>query len=222
MRATIDDYMRHLDGALIGPGRLKQDMLTEARHGLVDAVEGYREAGLPESEAERQAVAEFGTVVELAPAYQAELAMGAARQLALRLALVPVLLSQFAQLMWWRAPWTASGPFPPDAYVFASDVQDHLGYVVALMALSAYGLMMWSARRRGPVRRGLAKAVGVGAFALVAVNSAGGFVLYVWSVVLWNAALTWPPMLLGGGAIMVAYWWLGRSAATCVAAARLA
>lgn len=222
MRVTIDDYMRSLDGALIGPGRLKHDMLTEARHGLVDAAEGYREAGLAEPEAERQAVAEFGTVAELAPAYQAELAMGAARQLTLRLALVPVLLSQLAQLMWWRAPWSTSGPFPPDAYLFASNVQDHLGYVVAAAALSAYALMMWSARRRGPARGGLAKAVGYGALSLVAVNSLGGFVLYAWSVLLWDAALTWPPMLLGGAAIVAAYWWLGRSATTCLAAARLA
>ena len=53
--------LRELAGRLHGPVRLKADLLTEARHALLDATEAYREGGLPAAEAERRAVAEFGS-----------------------------------------------------------------------------------------------------------------------------------------------------------------
>lgn len=212
----IDEYVDRLDRALTGPPRLKDDLVTEARHGLVDAAEGYREAGLPAADAERQAVAEFGAVPELAPAYQVELAAGAARRLTLRLALVSALLGPVAQLMWWRAPWATSGVQPPDGYLLVSNVQDRVGPVVLVVALVAYVLL------RRSNRRGLALAAGVGAAGFLTLNIATGLLIYVWSVLLWDAALTWPPMLVGGLVIMTVYGWLGRTAATCVAAARAA
>ncbi|RQX58081.1 hypothetical protein DLJ57_04450, partial [Micromonospora chalcea] len=59
--AVVDRRLRELSGRLYGPDRLKADLLTETRHALEDAVEAYREEGLPRAEAERRAVAEFGS-----------------------------------------------------------------------------------------------------------------------------------------------------------------
>jgi hypothetical protein len=80
MRA-IESHVRGLDRALTGPGRLKADMLREVRHGLVDAAEAYEAEG--DADPERRAIAEFGAVPEVAPAYQAELATSATRSVAL-------------------------------------------------------------------------------------------------------------------------------------------
>lgn len=212
----IDEYVHRLDRALTGPGRLKTDLLTEARHGLLDAAEGYREAGLPAAEAERQAVAEFGAVPELAPAYQAELAVGAARRLTLRLGLTPLVVGQLAQFMWWGAPWTTTDVDVPGGYLLASNIQDTAGPVIAVLALATYALLRWWPRRR------LAIAAGAGSVAAVAIALGGGALLYTWSALIWDAALTWPPMLLGGLAIASVYAWLARSAATCLRAARAA
>jgi hypothetical protein len=212
----IEEYVDHLDRALTGPPRLKSDLVTEARHGLSDAAEGYREAGLPTADAERQAVAEFGAVRELAPAYQAELAAGAARRLTLRLALATALLGPLAQLMWWRAPWADSTIELPGGYRLLSDAQDRLGPTVLVLALVAYVLLRRSSRR------GLTLAASVGVASLLTLNVLSGVLLFVWSALLWDAALTWPPMVLGGLVLATVYAWLGRSAATCVAAARAA
>ncbi|GAB3946135.1 hypothetical protein GCM10027614_39150 [Micromonospora vulcania] len=78
----VEDHLRELAARLQGPTRLKSDLLTEARHGLLDTVEAYRERGVPATEAQRRAVAEFGSLAQLLPSWQAELAVGAARALA--------------------------------------------------------------------------------------------------------------------------------------------
>ena len=72
--SPVDQHIQRLDRALSGPGGLKRRMLAEARDGLDDAVRDLREAGEPPAAAAHQAIAEFGTVDEVAPAFQTELA----------------------------------------------------------------------------------------------------------------------------------------------------
>ncbi|GAA4694958.1 hypothetical protein Prum_049020 [Phytohabitans rumicis] len=172
------------------------------------------------AEAQRRAVADFGGVRELAPAYQAELAAGAARRLALRMMLVPALFTALADFMWRGGPWTASASMPPGGYLLVARVQDYLGYAYAVLAVAAYAWLAWRVRRGRAVGRGPARAIAVGTLAMVGVGTAGGWLMYVWSVQMWPAALTWPPMIVGGLVIAATYGWLGRSALTCLAAAR--
>src|SRR5207244_7286136 len=83
----VDRYVAGLGAALRGPRRVKADLLVEARDSLVDAAEAYRAEGATQAEADRQAVAEFGTLAEIVPAYQAELAVAQGRRTALLIAL---------------------------------------------------------------------------------------------------------------------------------------
>jgi hypothetical protein len=221
MRAPIDEYVRTLDRALTGPGRLKGDMLREARHGLADAAEAYQEDGLPRAEAERLAVAEFGEARALAPAYQAELGLGGARRLALKMMLVPVLFATLADFMWRGSPWSTSttGPYPPDGYLFISRAQDYLGYVWAGLALAAYLWLTWAARRGRTTGRLTVRVIGLVTLSIVGLTWLSGTVIYLWSVRMWDAALTWPPMVAGGLLVLAAYAWLLHSAVTCVIAA---
>ncbi len=89
----IDSYAERLSRALVGPRRAKADLVTEARHGLLDAAQAHHAAGLPWPEAERLAIAEFGAVKELLPEYQAELGIAQMRRTALLL--FTVLVAQY-------------------------------------------------------------------------------------------------------------------------------
>ncbi|RSM54338.1 hypothetical protein DMH03_36545 [Amycolatopsis sp. WAC 01376] len=73
--SAIDGYIGDLGRRLNGPARAKADLLTEAKDGLIDAAEAYREGGAEEAEAERRAVADFGPATVIARDYQAELAL---------------------------------------------------------------------------------------------------------------------------------------------------
>lgn len=214
---VIDAYLHRLGRALHGPARMRADLLAEARDSLHDAAAAYRADGLDDGPAQRLAVDEFGTVGELADAYQDELAAGAVRGLALRTVLAFVAVAGGSVLMWWGAPWT--GTQPPADYRALATWLDRLNYAVVGGALLAYGWSGWSGRR-GRFPRGMARAVGLALTLGLLATAAAGTVIFVWSVRLAPAAATWPPMLLGIGLLAVAYGWLGRAAWGCLASGR--
>ena len=106
--ALVDRHIPRLDRALSGPAGLKRRMLAEARDGLDDAVRDLSEAGEPAAEARARRSREFGTVDEVAPAFQTELAASAARVFGLRVIAVFAVSAVCGDLMWQGAPW--SGP----------------------------------------------------------------------------------------------------------------
>jgi hypothetical protein len=215
---VIDEYVHRLGRSLRGPGRLREDLLTEARHSLIDTAEGYRGGGLPDGEAERRAVAEFGSVAELAAGYQAELAAGTARRLALRIILVDILLFSTADLMWLGAP--RDGAKPSAGYILLSTSLNRLWVGFGLLALLTYAWLTWGARHGQPGSVRAVRAVGHVLTASFGVSALAAIALYLWSFELWTAALTWPPMLIGGVALAVVYTWLGRAAGSALASAR--
>ncbi|WP_109507694.1 permease prefix domain 1-containing protein [Nocardioides speluncae] len=80
--AAIDEYADSLGAALVGPRRVKRGMVDEARDHLVDATDAYTDAGYDEHEAAEMAVADFGPVEEIAPAFQTTLAVAESRRTA--------------------------------------------------------------------------------------------------------------------------------------------
>lgn len=97
----IDEYVASMRHALRGPRAARRDLLTEARDSLLDAAEAYEGEGLPRAEAERLAVADFGTVPEVAPGFQGELAVSQGRRTAVLLFL-SVPLTAFLWAVIWR------------------------------------------------------------------------------------------------------------------------
>ncbi|MFG3709857.1 permease prefix domain 1-containing protein [Micromonospora sp. NPDC049460] len=214
----VEERLRELDGCLRGPRRLKSDLLTEARHGLLDAVDAYREDGLPAAEAQRRAVAEFGSAALLAPAYQAELAVGALRGLSLRVLGLAAVAFVAGDLTWRGASWS-DGPRPPAGYQILSASVNWIW--VAAFVLAAVGLLLagagrWALRGNGAVGR----AVGAALTGVLALGVLAGAALFAWSIGLWEGALTWPPMLVGAVAAAAGYVWLGRAARTWLLATR--
>ncbi|MFD0823237.1 permease prefix domain 1-containing protein, partial [Micromonospora zhanjiangensis] len=214
----IDGYVRDLGRRLHGPAHAKRDLLTEVRDGLTDAVEGYREGGLPPDRAEELAMAEFGPTGRLAAEFQAELAAFSVRTLAVRIALVTGGLIFSANLMWQGAPWT--GPRPPATYLMLSSGIEWLGAGCAALALVSLAWLTVTARRGRPVPVRQTRLAAHGLTGSLALHWLGGLALYGWSVHLWTAALTWPPMIIGMVLLCVAYGWLGTAARRCLAAAR--
>ncbi len=165
----IAAHVAELSAALHGPARLKSRMLEELRGGLTDAAEDLSDG--PGSDAARRAVAEFGTVAELAPAFQRELTLAQARQTALTMAvLLPLLIA--------GRHWAgSSGAAPPLLHLTAVNATA-LAAATALLA-TVFLALTGTLGRRFPVPGGLplavawtgttaAAAVGVGALTLTA------------------------------------------------------
>jgi hypothetical protein len=90
----IGEHLAALAAALRGPARAKARMLTEAHGGLLDAAAGLAGSAGTDDDAARGAVRQFGTVAEVAPAFQQELTVLQARRTAAAVAVtVPALMA---------------------------------------------------------------------------------------------------------------------------------
>ena len=78
----VAGYLAELDAALVGPARVRRDLVREAGDHLEDATEAYQRAGRDAGEAEHLALRDFGTLDEIVPAFQTTLAVAAARRTA--------------------------------------------------------------------------------------------------------------------------------------------
>jgi hypothetical protein len=216
---VVEERLRELAGRLRGPARLKAELIVELRHALSDAAEAYREGGLPATEAQRRAVAEFGTPAQLAPAYQAELAAGALRGLAVRALAVAVVLVVAGDLSWKGSSWSA-GPPPPDGYLLLSASLNWIWLAVAGLALAWLVLGTRLARRGRAGVPASGRLLGLGLTGALMLGSLAGAALFAWSLGLWEAALTWPPMIVGAVLVGGAYVSLGRAARTWLTTVR--
>ncbi|MEH0825115.1 MULTISPECIES: permease prefix domain 1-containing protein [unclassified Micromonospora] len=215
----VADRLRELDDRLRGPARLKAELMVELRHALDDAAEAYREGGLSAAEAERRAVAEFGAPAQLAPAYQAELAAAALRGLSVRAFAVALVLLVAGDLTWKGSSWSG-GPPPPAGYLLLSASVNWVWLGVAGFALAALALGAGAARRGRADVPVAGRLVGLGLTGALALGAAVGVALFAWSVQLWDAALTWPPMIIGALLVGAGYCSLARAARCWLRAAR--
>ncbi|MEH1014136.1 permease prefix domain 1-containing protein [Micromonospora sp. CPCC 206060] len=217
--SIVDEYVRTLDRRLRGPARLRSDLVHEVRDSLADAVEAYTRAGMDGRAAQRRAVAEFGDPAELAPAYQRELAAAALRVLSVRVVAVAGVLTVAGDLTWRGSSWS-DGPRPPAGYLLLSASLNWLWVGAALLAVASWALLGWDARRGGTGPVGLIRSLGYGLTGTLLLAGAAGAGIYAWSLGLWEAALTWPPMIVGLLVIGTGYVWLGRAAHSWLAATR--
>ncbi|MFI6813714.1 permease prefix domain 1-containing protein [Nonomuraea sp. NPDC050328] len=159
----IDDYVAELERALVGPARVKRDLVVEARDGLCDAAEALEAGGLARAEAERLAVEEFGPVGEIAPGFQEELVACAGRRQAWLLFLgVP------ATALCWTLVWQVF-PYPvaewterPEWFVPVARALDILQLAAGMVA----GVTILLLRRRPPQR--LTRRLGIFTWTLLA------------------------------------------------------
>ncbi|MEU8181795.1 permease prefix domain 1-containing protein [Micromonospora sp. NPDC049044] len=206
----VDEHLRDLAARLQGPARLKSDLLTEARHGLWDAVEAYQESGVPPTEAQRRAVVEFGSPAQLLPSWQAELAVGALRGLSLRMLAVAGVGMAAGDLTWRGASWS-DGPRPPAGYLLLANSVDWIWMSTLLLSVAGLLVVAASARSARPGLVVAQRAVGAGLTGLLALAMVTGCALFGWSLSLWEAALSWPPMIIGAVLVSAAYFSLTRA-----------
>jgi hypothetical protein len=98
----VDEYLAALSKSLTGPRRRKADLLAEARDHLTDATEAFEADGLDREQAEREAVADFGELSEVAPGYRAELAISQSRRTAVLLFLALII----QPIVWQQGVWS--------------------------------------------------------------------------------------------------------------------
>ncbi|MEV6909965.1 permease prefix domain 1-containing protein [Amycolatopsis sp. NPDC051071] len=177
--SAIEAYIADLDRRLSGSAGAKLDLLTEARDGLIDAAEAYREGGMDAPESARRAVADFGPAELIARDYQAELGLRRDIRVLWELIVgVPLLILawDFARMLS-LGDWSRLGTSPPAWYHRAIGVADTvaaLSPVVAVAGVIAARLL--SRRMDGPgtarpVSLSMAAALGLN---LIAVTLYGG------------------------------------------------
>lgn len=220
MSTAIDDYVESLDRRLVGPRRVKRDMIAEARDSLTDAAEAYRVAGLDEAVAERRAVDDFGPIQRIAPGYQRELAAGSARRLAMAVTMLPVFAMLVSDRMWQNSPWDGIAR-PSGSYALLAKSLDMTAYVWAIGAVLAFVALHWQARRGTDPRR-LVRTLGMGTIAVLGVVQVLGTTIYVSTVVTFPVALTWPPMIAGGLVLAAIFAGIGWAAVRCLRATAIA
>ncbi|MBO2445559.1 hypothetical protein J4573_00500 [Actinomadura barringtoniae] len=118
---TIVSYVSDLQRTLTGPQRLKKDLLAEARGSLEDAAEDYHEQGHSPAAAEELAVTDFGTIAQVAPGYQRELAMAQSGRTAWWL-LVFVALQFIQSKITWKSTGAWDGHQPSDGWLLFNHV----------------------------------------------------------------------------------------------------
>lgn len=200
-----------------GARQVRASLLTEAADGLADATAAYRAAGWSAAEAERQAVADFGPVGEVADSWRDELALSQGRRTALLLLTVEVGMQVSAEIGWRTNKGELWGhAHPSAAYEVLARITDAVAYVPAAMAalllLVGFG---WALRRR--VRPALlARITGIGTIVAVA----------CWMVVGASISLATPgignnPPILASSLLMtwLPAFWLLASARRCLHAA---
>ena len=212
--SEVDRYVTGLGAALRGPRRVRADLLAEARDSLLDAAEAYRAGGASAADADRRAVTEFGTLAQIAPAYQAELAIAQGRRTAVLIALALPLLHLLTPLIWWRSGTPADAGYLRLAESF--DDLTLLGCVLAVLARLGYG---WGSRY---IRDGaaLTRVLGRGALAFLAVHGLAGGAVYLWRVAQWPGALRWPPLWAGVPLMWLAFGYAALCAWRCLATSR--
>lgn len=146
------DYLARLDAALVGPARTRRSLVREAADHLDDATVALVAVGYDEESAARRAVDEFGSVSEVAAAFQTTLAVAASRRTAWLLLLVlgyqPFLwdsgLELASETHALRPDFWLVGTL--DAVIETGGAITLLGAVVALV-LTGVGNRWWAAGR---------------------------------------------------------------------------
>ena len=165
----IDEYVHALVAALPGPVRARTSRVGEARDGLVDAAAAYRSVGYPPQRAEQLAVADFGTVAELAGEYRTELALSQGRRTLLLTAAVQVAVWLFSEFSWRLGEhqlW--SGATPSAGYRLLARAVDALQLIPAGLALCAVLVAFTVGQRMLPRPDLLARASGAFGFGVAA------------------------------------------------------
>ena len=214
----IDVYVAGLAAALRGPRRHRQEMVTEARDSLLDAAEAYADAGHDPLDAQRRAVADFGTHRQVVPGYQAELATLQGRRTATWIALVLPVMTLLEPLMWWDASWSTDERASQVYWVLVEHYQ-HTSFLAAAAAGLAIVGFGWGSRF---LRDGLqyARLVGQATVVFLGMHALLGATVFALSLHQWPAAATWPPVLIGMAVNAAAFGYAGCLAVRCVSATR--
>ncbi|MFI9453022.1 permease prefix domain 1-containing protein [Amycolatopsis sp. NPDC052450] len=157
---VIESYLGELRSRLDGPASAKRDLLREARDGLNDAADAYRDGGWSEHDAQRRAVADFGPVHLIARDYQAELGMHSGTRTLWKLILgVPLMqLAWELARKWTFGEWSQLAP-APGWYKYIAQFTHGSVFIVPVLGVIALVSMRWLSRRMDGTR--LVKTAGV-------------------------------------------------------------
>ena len=173
----VAGYLAELDASLVGPARVRRDLVREAGGHLEDATDAYLRTGREPEEAERLALRDFGTLDEIVPAFQTSLAVAAARRTSLLL--LGILSVQ--PFLWDGGLASADSPAPDGLFYAVLDVFVEvvggatIGAVVLLVLATGIGNRWFHAGR------GIARLTGYVALGAAVLTKLSGIAMTVLS-----------------------------------------
>ncbi|MBV7649526.1 permease prefix domain 1-containing protein [Streptomyces albidoflavus] len=210
----VERYAVELAAALRGPAGARERLVAEVRDGLAETVAAYEAAGVPAERAVREAVAEFGSVAEVAASCQRELTVAQARHTARALALT----GPFLVACWWLVRGTGDGQGGVSGFAHQVAVQLSSAAAVAvvlaalaLAATGAWGRWLPVAAERLPA-------------AVAWTGTAASVAMAVTTLTLATAAFLaeqWPLTVLAGALAAASHAVVAGSARVCRECARL-
>ncbi|MEN3308104.1 MAG: hypothetical protein V7603_4306 [Micromonosporaceae bacterium] len=221
---AIDGYLAGLAAALRGPRRVKADLLAEARDSLYDAADAYQKMGLTAAAAQRRAVADFGDHAEIAPAYQAELAIAQGRRTALLIAAGLVGVYVCTSLAWSGYGGSGYGGSGYGGSGYGGWLTTGFrglclaGATVALLVWLGFG---WGSRFV-PDGVGLTRCLGRAALAFLALHGLAGLAVYLWRLASWPGAPSSPLVWVASAPMALAFGYATLCAWRCLSVTRLA
>ncbi|MEY6563592.1 permease prefix domain 1-containing protein [Streptomyces sp. PGLac3x] len=137
----VERYAAELAAALRGPAGARARLVAEVRDGLAETVAAYEAAGAAPERAVREAVAEFGSVAEVAASCQRELTVAQARHTARALALTGPFLVACCWLV--RGAGGGRGGVSGFAYQVAVQLSSAAAVAVVLAASARAATGAW-------------------------------------------------------------------------------
>lgn len=174
---VVARFVGQLERTLSGPRRAKADIVDEIRDGLYDAADGHRYCGLDAVAAQRRALAEFGTIEQIAPQLQAELAMTQTRRTALLITVVlasqPLVWDAMNALLSVGTPQGLDGP----AYALVNTLTQWMGTAMIIACLLATAVVTGPGARHLDCPTGFTRTIGMLGYATCVVFAALGVAL---------------------------------------------
>jgi hypothetical protein len=187
---AIESYLIRLRERLAGPGRVKEELVSEVRDGLTVAAQAYHHAGYSDAAAQHQAITDFGPLDAISAEFQNELDIVQGRTTARHASIGLPLLLVLWQLAHCATPWPTLEP----NWVHIISALGYAAGLINLIAIAGVWYVRFVAGRHAqPFNHPAKSRKLLGAFVLAAL---GAYITAMTLIAACTALVSWQLLLV--------------------------